>query len=148
MVRLLSISSAIIVILALQAQSAEKRTLEELAQICAPFHLDPKASTPLSEDIEPRGTAKTCTFRTSHGFQIPDPACTPGAINPTLTDAVLHDKSFLTECLRNDATSEAKKETTYATYEGDVRLHIVPGFFHQQREARHCVDVVIHHQDP
>jgi hypothetical protein len=111
MMRLLSVVSAVIVILGSQAIGAEKHSRDELAQICAPFHLDTQASVPLSPV-----TAKTCTVRMSHGFPIPDPACTPGAINPSVTETVLKDKTFLTGCLRNNATSEGQKETTYAAY--------------------------------
>jgi hypothetical protein len=53
----------------------------------------------------------------SHGFPIPDPRCTPGAINPTLSLATLRNPGFTTtHCLRDNATSASQKEHTYGWY--------------------------------
>ena len=52
----------------------------------------------------------------SNGFPIPDPSCTPGAINPTLTADVLRNPAFRTSCVRNNTTTEAEKNQTYAWY--------------------------------
>jgi hypothetical protein len=57
-----------------------------------------------------------CTPGTSNGFPIPDPHCTPGAINPTVTLEVLTDPNFRTSCYRNGATSAAQKNQTYVWY--------------------------------
>jgi hypothetical protein len=77
-----------------------------------PSGVDPKASTALGD-----ATANTtCLPKTSHGFPIPDAACTPGAINPTVTLTVLKSGEFKTGCERNMASSAAKKNTTYDEY--------------------------------
>jgi len=47
---------------------------------------------------------------------VPDLACTPGAINPTLTVAVLRDPTFRTGCVRQQTTTEEQKASTYGTY--------------------------------
>lgn len=81
---------------------------------CGKFDLDSKASSPLQAvDLPP--TAK-CTSQESNGVPIPDPACTPGAINPTLTADVLRDPNFTTKCVRNNATSAQQKNGTYQWY--------------------------------
>jgi hypothetical protein len=77
-----------------------------------PSDVDPKASTPLADQT----AQANCSPKTSHGFPIPDAACTPGAINPTVTLAVLKGGEFKTGCERNKASSAAKKNTTYDEY--------------------------------
>jgi hypothetical protein len=77
-----------------------------------PAGVDPTASTPLATAT----TGTSCSPRTSHGYPLPDPACTPGAINPTITLAVLQSGRFKTPCERDRATSAAQKATTYAEY--------------------------------
>jgi hypothetical protein len=52
----------------------------------------------------------------SHGYPVPDPNCTPGAENPSVTLAVLRNSAFRTDCLRNCVTSESQKHVTYAWY--------------------------------
>lgn len=47
---------------------------------------------------------------------MPDPSCTPGSINPTVKLTTLKSKSFTTACVRDKATSAAKKKTQYAAY--------------------------------
>jgi hypothetical protein len=60
---------------------------------------------------------RVCYVRkTSGGELLPDPKCTPGAINPTLTDVVLKNPAFRTGCVRNDVTSENEKRSTYKWY--------------------------------
>ena len=59
---------------------------------CGKFDLDGKASSPLQiVDLPPTGN---WVPQMRNGFPIPDPACTPGAINPTLTAEVLRDPDF------------------------------------------------------
>jgi hypothetical protein len=77
-----------------------------------PAGVDPKSSTPLAAVTSSNG----CAVKTSHGFSLPDPACTPGAINPTVDLAILQGGQFKTSCERNVATSAAQKAGTYATY--------------------------------
>ncbi len=52
----------------------------------------------------------------SRGYPLPDPECTPGAINPTVTAEVLSDPGFRTNCIRDGATSSTKKNKTYGWY--------------------------------
>jgi hypothetical protein len=47
---------------------------------------------------------------------VPDPKCTPGAVNPTVTLQVLSDPNFRTGCIRNCVTSERDKSGTYRLY--------------------------------
>jgi len=72
------------------------------------------ASSPLKAVTLPPVDA--CTPRKSNGFLLPDPACTPGAINPTVTIDVLRDKNFRTGCVRDGATSARQKNATYGWY--------------------------------
>lgn len=60
--------------------------------------------------------SKKCKTRKKNGFLLPDPNCTPGAINETLTLEVMTMKSFGTDCIRDQATSAEKKQDTYAWY--------------------------------
>ena len=91
-------------------QAAERRA----PAACGQFTIDDKASTPL---VPVSGQAAgQCHVRMSNGFPIPDPACTPGAVNPTLTADVLRAPGFTTKCVRNDASTEAEKNQTYVWY--------------------------------
>jgi len=58
----------------------------------------------------------TCKTRISNCFPIPDPDCTPGAIDPTVTLDVLRNTEFRTRCVRDHVTTAHKKATTYASY--------------------------------
>jgi hypothetical protein len=81
---------------------------------CSQFKIDDTESKPVN--------GKTVTFpqqcktRTSNGFVLPDPSCTPGAFNPTLTVEVLRNPDFRTSCVRSHATTEVEKNKTYAYY--------------------------------
>jgi hypothetical protein len=55
----------------------------------------------------------------SMGFPIPDPTCTPGATNPTVTIDVLRSGDFKTGCERDTASSADEKATTYHAYNID-----------------------------
>jgi len=57
-----------------------------------------------------------CKPQIHNGFSTPDPTCTPGAINPTVTLAVLKNLAFRTGCLRDCSRSATQKGTTYASY--------------------------------
>jgi hypothetical protein len=63
---------------------------------------------------EPREGA--CTVRVRNGYPIPDPRCTPGGVNPTITDDVLHNPAWRTREVRNCAESEAQKHEAYRWY--------------------------------
>ncbi|MHB1698986.1 MAG: hypothetical protein ACYCSN_02445 [Acidobacteriaceae bacterium] len=55
-------------------------------------------------------------MRTSHGYPVPDPRCTPGGINPSVSAEVLKTAAWRTRCVRNCQTSEAEKHVTYGWY--------------------------------
>jgi hypothetical protein len=57
-----------------------------------------------------------CQTGTRNGFPIPDPNCTPGAINPTVSEAVLRNPGFRTRCVRDCVTSIGGKSATYDMY--------------------------------
>lgn len=89
--------------------------------ICDQFHIDGRASTSLRPvALPPPGN---CTPITKNGFPIPDPSCTPGAINPTITVEVLRDPNFTTSCIRQEATTEEEKATTYEWYRQEHPAH-------------------------
>jgi hypothetical protein len=59
----------------------------------------------------------SCHFRyAADGSTLPDPSCTPGAINPTVAVEVLRDPSFRTSCIRDKITSEKAKHIVYLWY--------------------------------
>jgi len=60
--------------------------------------------------------AGDCHAAVKHGFPIPDRRCTPGAINPTVTLAVLKNADFRTCCVRDKVESESAKGVAYAWY--------------------------------
>src|SRR3974390_1975593 len=82
--------------------------------VCAQLNVDGRASAPLQAVALP--PSQSCTTSIRNGFPVPDPNCTPGAINPTLTIEVLRDRSFTARCVRHAATNEAEKATTYESY--------------------------------
>jgi hypothetical protein len=87
-----------------------------LALSAALAGIDPKASVPLSPvaaDHEPG----SCHVRyAANGMGLPDPLCSPGAINPTLTIEVLLDPDFRTGMVRDHLTSADAKRKTYIWY--------------------------------
>lgn len=84
------------------------------ADMCAALKINARASQPLAKVV--LSPAVRCGVRASRGSLLPDPACTPGAVNPTVTAAVLRDPRFLTGCVRDGASSKAAKAKTYAWY--------------------------------
>ena len=83
---------------------------------CSGF--DPKADQPTQTWTKPM--PGTCAAKTTTvdgvAYAIPDPACTPGAVNPTLTLSILKRPAFRTACERNQATSANAKNGTYDWY--------------------------------
>src|SRR5437660_2135449 len=81
---------------------------------CAAFDIDATAS----ESLAAGGATvpNTCHTRFKGEFLLPDPACTPGAVNPTVTTEVLQDPTFRTACVRGHASSSAQKNHTYDLY--------------------------------
>ena len=89
--------------------------------ICDQFEVDGRASRPLlNVSLPPQ---QGCATRISNGFPIPDPNCTPGAFNPTMTIDVLRDRSFTTRCIRDAATTSEEKRTTYTWYDLELPAH-------------------------
>src|SRR5258706_4371181 len=80
--------------------------------------LDPRADRALQVWSPP--TPGTCTPKSTTvdgvAYPIPDPGCTPGAVNPTLKLVILKGPAFSTDCERNKATSASAKNGTYDWY--------------------------------
>jgi hypothetical protein len=109
-------------------RNENQRALRRIAVLCSmlvvahaavakcPSGVDPKASSPLGTDAATSG----CEFKSNHGYALPDPRCTPGAINPTVTLAVLQatakTKKFTTSCDRDVASSASAKAAMYGAY--------------------------------
>jgi hypothetical protein len=84
----------------------------QITLAACPPGVDPKSSTPVSA----ASSTSNCKLKTSHGYPLPDVACTPGAINPTVSTAILKSGKFKTACDRDVATSAEDKATTYGEY--------------------------------
>jgi hypothetical protein len=82
---------------------------------CSQFHIDARASQPLRAVTLPPPEGG-CHTRSLNGLPVPDPKCTPGAINPTITAEVLREPVFRTACLRQQVTAEREKARTYNWY--------------------------------
>jgi hypothetical protein len=82
---------------------------------CAQFNIDDEAFQPLRA-AKFHSAQGGCHTRTMNGFPIPDPNCTPGAVNPTVTVAVLRNPAFRTACIRQQVTTEHEKAQTYNWY--------------------------------
>ena len=63
-----------------------------------------------------RPTIGDCSTSLRRGYPVPDPHCTPGGINPTVTSEVLRNSEWRTGCIRNCSTSEAEKHIAYWWY--------------------------------
>ena len=81
---------------------------------CSQFNLDPNGDKPLKEVSTP--PTSRCSLGNSNGFRLPDPNCTPGAINPSITEDVLRNPHFTTKCVRDGATTAQQKNATYKWY--------------------------------
>ena len=80
---------------------------------CKGYGLDPAASRLMAASSQANAM---CQPRLSRGYAIPDPGCTPGAVNPTLTLDVLQDPRFRTGCVRDRASTLIEKQATYTHY--------------------------------
>jgi len=98
----------------LPSQAADLKVRTKLPAICAKLHIDPEGSDALQNVSLPPD--HTCKPRVKNGLPLPDPSCSPGAINPTLTLAVLKTKGFTTKCVRDQASSPHEKQQTYTWY--------------------------------
>lgn len=85
------------------------------AHAAAP-RIDPRASEPLAAVTTDHAPGSCHVRHAANGMQLPDPACTPGAVNPTVTAEVLRNPAFRTGQERDLATSAAMKRRVYAWY--------------------------------
>src|ERR1019366_1697222 len=88
--------------------------LAQNAPDCSQFNIDQTAAAPLTVVATPSDGG--CAPLMSNGYPIPDPKCTPGAVNPTVTQAVLQNPAFTTKCLRDITTTATEKAQTYGWY--------------------------------
>jgi hypothetical protein len=58
----------------------------------------------------------SCQVRMKEGYPLPDPRCTPGGINPSITMNTLRDRRWRTRSIRNCESSEAQKHAAYRWY--------------------------------
>jgi hypothetical protein len=58
----------------------------------------------------------SCVLRMKSGYPEPDPACTPGGVDPAVTLETLRDPHWRTSCIRNCSTSESGKHAAYEWY--------------------------------
>ena len=79
-------------------------------------HFDSKASQPFAVVAADHAPGSCHVRIAANGMQLPDPNCTPGAINPTLTTAVLLNPAFRTGMVRDKLTSPAVKMKVYGWY--------------------------------
>jgi len=79
-----------------------------------PTEINVNSDKPLTTVTLP--PSRKCKTKKKNGFPLPDPSCTPGAINETLTVEVMTMKHFKTDCVRDQATSAEKKHQTYTWY--------------------------------
>ena len=101
--------------MALAAAFAATTAAAEPPPVCTGYGLDSTQSRPLSPVTLPAPDAH-CATGVRGGRPLPDPKCTPGAINPSATLAVLRDPRFRTACLRDKGSSPGEKEATYGLY--------------------------------
>jgi hypothetical protein len=103
---------ALLSLLAFSLQPAPAPKQQASCANCPVAGVQAKASKPLG----PSDTSHGCTTGTKSGFPVPDPNCTPGAVNPTVTISVLKNHAFGTGCIRDCVTSEGDKNSTYGFY--------------------------------
>jgi hypothetical protein len=97
-----------------RANHTTHTTSSSSAEVCEDLGIDASASEPFTP--VPVLSSGECHTGMSHDLPIPDPKCTPGAIDPTVTEEVLKDSRFRTKCIRDLATSASKKNSTYDLY--------------------------------
>jgi hypothetical protein len=85
---------------------------EEPPAACKAFNIDDKGYVAL----RPATATRDCKMGKRMGVPMPDPNCTPGAFNPSVTPAVLRDPKFTIKCLRNDMLTEEQRAITYTGY--------------------------------
>ncbi len=93
------------------AALASRRVTGQSCTSC-PVALDNHASQGIAAVTRTTG----CKPIIHNGFPTPDPSCTPGAFNPTITLDVLKNAAFRTGCVRDCSTSATQKSKTYDAY--------------------------------
>jgi hypothetical protein len=83
---------------------------------CNQFHIDPAANQQLAPTAATHPPGSCHMRHAANGMQLPDPLCTPGAVNPTVTGDVLRNPKFRTTCVRDKGTSADAKRQTYVWY--------------------------------
>ena len=78
--------------------------------------INPLASQPLAPVAATHAPGSCHVHKAADGYQLPDPTCTPGAINPTITADVLKDPTFRTGTVRDQLTTAAQKQIVYVWY--------------------------------
>lgn len=78
--------------------------------------VDPLATEPLAPVAADHAPGACHVRLAANGMQLPDPACTPGAVNPTVTADVLRDTTFRTGTVRDRLSSAVAKRRVYAWY--------------------------------
>lgn len=120
----------LVVILFLRTRTPHPALRPDRSQESAEHRPQPKRSAQLSESCAAlnltcgsqyfsdwrKPSDGACSFRASNGYPVPDPSCTPGGVNPSVTEATLADRSWTTKCLRDCETSEAQKHQAYYWY--------------------------------
>jgi hypothetical protein len=81
---------------------------------CPTRGIDPHASKRLANENGFIGGP--CSDRVKNGFPLPDARCSPGAINRTITVAILKDPEFRTGCIRDCTTTSSQKANTYGAF--------------------------------
>lgn len=79
-------------------------------------NVDPLANQPLGPVAATHAPGSCHVRLAANGMKLPDPACTPGAVNPTVTADVLRDPTFRTGTVRDQLSSAAAKRKTYTWY--------------------------------
>jgi len=112
MVKAAALSFCLVVVVLADVSLLAGATARATCADCPVLSVNPQASRPLGR----AANSAPCRVQTRNGLPLPDPKCTPGAINPTVTLAVLQDKSFRTGCVRNCSTTHRDRSATYRRY--------------------------------
>ena len=128
-----------LVALADVATAKSQMTRTEKAACRAALRIDAYGSEPLRAVTLP--PQAQCVPVIKRGLPTPDPNCTPGAINPTLTLQVLTSRAFKTGCVRDEATSAEQKRKTYDWYR--IRRPANNAGKHQICELDHFISLEI-----
>lgn len=89
-----------------QKQAPQQPYCQSLGVVCGSEYFQPWQ--------EPAEGA--CSTSLHNGYPVPDPHCTPGGIDPSVTTDVLSNPDWRTRCIRDCETSESEKHVTYRWY--------------------------------